>query len=164
VNNVLSMNGEATPQFTSLDLIACLRNGVEFVQPIAEQASVALTFTSESDALTIRGNEDGIRQIVLNLIRNAIRHTTAGGTVNVSVRHEARSNGSLATVDVQDTGCGIAQEQIGRLFEAGFSGTGATPGLGLAVCKRLMTQHGGSIRATSKLNEGSNFQLEFPAL
>lgn len=169
VNNVLSMNGEAAPQFTSLDLIACLRSGVEFVRPIAEQASVALAFTPEAEALTIRGNEDGIRQIVLNLICNAIRHTAAGGSVNVAVRRETRPDADLTVADlavvaVRDTGCGISGEQIGRLFEAGFSGTGGTPGLGLAVCKRLMTQHGGSIRVTSRLKEGSNFELEFPAL
>ncbi len=160
VNNVLSMNGETTPQFTSLNLIACLGSGVEFVRPIADQAGVALKFSAEADALTIRGNEDGIRQIVLNLICNAIRHTPAGGSVSVS----AQLADNRAIVAVRDTGSGISGEQIDRLFEAGFSGTGATPGLGLAVCKRLMTQHSGSIRVTSRLNEGSNFQLEFPAL
>jgi len=160
VNNVLSLNGEGTPQFAELDLIACVRGGVEFVQPIAEQSSVTLAFSAQAAALTIRGNEDGIRQIVLNLIRNAIRHTAAGGSVQVT----ARAAGNLAIVDVQDTGCGIPAEHLGRLFEAGFSGTGATPGLGLAVCKRLMAQHGGTIRVASRMNEGSNFQLEFPAL
>ena len=53
---------------------------------------------------------------------------------------------------------------IDHIFEAGFSANGDTPGLGLAVCKRLMTQHGGEIRVSSRVNEGSTFQLEFPAL
>lgn len=163
VNNVLSMNGEATPKFMPLDLIACVRGGVEFVRPIAEQANVTLGFSCDADALTIHGNEDGIRQIILNLITNAIRHTPAGGRVDVIARREAK-NAALAIVEVQDSGCGISNEQIGRLFEAGFSGTGATPGLGLAVCKRLMTQHGGTIQVSSRMNEGSNFRLEFPAL
>ena len=47
---------------------------------------------------------------------------------------------------------------------SGFSGTGETPGLGLAVCKRLMTQHEGKIRVSSHINAGTTFQLEFPAL
>jgi two-component system sensor histidine kinase FlrB len=72
--------------------------------------------------------------------------------------------GSIAVVEVRDTGCGISGDQLGRLFEAGFSGSGETPGLGLAVCKRLMKQHGGEIEVTSRVNEGSNFRLEFPAL
>jgi signal transduction histidine kinase len=51
-----------------------------------------------------------------------------------------------------------------RIFEAGYSASGDTPGLGLAVCKRLMHQHGGEIRAFSRLNCGSTFQLEFPTI
>ena len=75
---------------------------------------------------------------------------------------EARSAERVVVVEVRDTGCGIPEEQIGQLFEAGFSGTGETPGLGLAVCQRLMQQHRGSIHVSSRLNEGSRFYLEFP--
>jgi signal transduction histidine kinase len=168
VNNVLSMNGEGSFRFAPLDLALCVRAGVEFVQPVAEQASVALSFLSAplepAEKLTIRGNEDGIRQILLNLVCNAIRHTAAGGSVNVSLRQVRRENETFAVVEVRDTGCGIPEEQIGRLFEAGFSGSGETPGLGLAVCRRLVEQHGGVIRVSSRVNEGSSFELEFPAI
>ena len=63
-----------------------------------------------------------------------------------------------------DSGCGIPEDQIGHIFEAGFSATGETPGLGLAVCKRLMMQHGGEIKAISRVNEGTVIQLEFPTI
>ena len=69
-----------------------------------------------------------------------------------------------ALVEVADTGCGIPQHIMERLFEAGFSADGNTPGLGLAVCKRLMNQHDGEIRVSSRVNFGSTFQLEFPTL
>jgi two-component system sensor histidine kinase FlrB len=160
VNNVLSMNGEGTPRALPLDLVSCVRSSVEFVQPIADQANVALRFQAAENTLTIHGNEAGIRQIILNLVSNAIRHTPAGGSVDVSMHTQE----SRAVVEVRDTGCGIAKEQMERLFEAGFSGSGETPGLGLAVCRRLMAQHGGTIRVTSRLQEGSSFYLEFPAL
>ena len=164
VNNVLSMNGEGSSRFAPIDLAACVHGGVEFVQPVAEQANVALSFQPSPDKPTIQGNEDGIRQIVLNLISNAIRHTAAGGRVDVSMRRVRQNETSLAIVEVRDTGCGIAEQHMDRLFEAGFSGSGETPGLGLAVCKRLMAQHGGVIRVSSRLTQGSTFQLEFPAL
>ena len=163
VNNVLSLNGEGQLRLSLLDLQACVGGGVEFVQPIAEQANVALSFEPDPDALEVNGNADGIRQIILNLIANAIRHTAAGGRVIVSTRLKATETGKVALVDVRDTGSGISEAQIARLFDAGFSGTGETPGLGLAVCKRLMTQHGGAIHVSSRLKEGSTFQLEFPA-
>jgi len=164
VNNVLSMNGEPGSRLAPLDLAACVQSGVEFVRPIADQAGVTLTFLPPKAQLSVHGNEDGIRQILLNLISNAIRHTPAGGRVEVSMRRAKRGERSLAILAVRDTGCGIAPEHLERLFEAGFSGSGETPGLGLAVCKGLMTQHGGAIRVFSRLNEGSTFQLEFPAI
>jgi signal transduction histidine kinase len=75
-----------------------------------------------------------------------------------------RGDETFALVEVTDTGCGIPQHLIGHIFEAGVSADGHTPGLGLAVCKRLMTQHSGKISVTSRPNYGSTFQLEFPVL
>jgi two-component system, NtrC family, sensor kinase len=69
-----------------------------------------------------------------------------------------------ALIEVTDTGCGIPPYLIDRVFEAGFSVNGDTPGLGLAVCRRLMNTHGGEIRVSSRVNCGTTFQLEFPAL
>jgi signal transduction histidine kinase len=67
-------------------------------------------------------------------------------------------------VTVRDSGCGIPQDLLSHIFEPGFSGTGETPGLGLAVCKRLMAQHRGEIRVQSRVGQGTDFELEFPAL
>jgi two-component system sensor histidine kinase FlrB len=169
VNNVLSMNSGGRPHLAPLNLSSCVKEGVDFVQPIAQQAGVSLSFLdADSDLsggeLIIDGNEDAIRQIVLNLICNAIRHTRAGGAVTVSTRAIARDRRRLAGVEIADTGCGIAPEMMEHLFEAGFSANGDTPGLGLAVCRRLMHQHGGEIRVASRLNVGTTFQLEFPTL
>jgi len=164
VNNVLSMNGEGNPRMAPVDLSACAESGVDFVQPLAQQSGVSLSFTSAEETLTIAGNEDGIRQIMLNLISNAIRHTPAGGRVDIATRSVSRQGKRLGIVEVRDDGCGIPEEGMEHIFEVGYSGSGETPGLGLAVCKRLMVQHGGEIRATSRVGEGSNFQLEFPAL
>jgi two-component system sensor histidine kinase FlrB len=164
VNNVLSMNGEGMPRLAAVNLAACVRSGVEFVKLIAEQASVALSFTAADETLTVLGNEDGIRQIMLNLIGNAIRHTPAGGQVSVSIEPAMGEDGKRALVEVRDSGCGIPEHVMEHLFEAGYSGTGETPGLGLAVCRRLMTRHGGEIRVARGEQQGSNFQLEFPAI
>lgn len=164
VNNVLSMHCGSNAQLAPTDLTACMQSGVEFVQPIAEQAGVSLSFLPAEDKLIILGNENGLRQIVLNLVCNAIRHTPAGGRITVSTRAVSQPGTMRALVEVADTGCGIPQPIMERLFEAGFSADGNTPGLGLAVCKRLMTQHNGEIHASSRVNFGSTFQLEFPTL
>lgn len=159
VNNVLSLKGESKPRLAPIDLSECVRAGVEFVQPIAEQAGLTVSF-SASETLAIEGNDGAIHQVILNIVCNAIRHTEAGGTVEVS----ARRAGDRALVDIRDTGCGIAADVAEHIFEAGFSAAGETPGLGLAVCKRLMEQHRGAIKLTSRVDEGTTFHLEFPTL
>lgn len=163
VNNVLSLNG-VNPQLAALDLTAAVDGGVEFVQPIADQAGVSLGFVRPQEQVWIRGNEDAIRQILLNVIRNAIRHTPAAGCVDVSMHREARSGTGAVVVTIRDTGCGIPADALEHVFEAGYSVSGATPGLGLAVCRQLMAQHSGTIRVASEVGQGSEFQLEFPAL
>ena len=164
VNNVLSIQAGGDAHHSAIDLIACVRGGVEFVQPIADQAGVLLSFVGGDRSLMILGYENGIRQIVLNLVSNAIRHTSSGGKIEVSIRHESRGGVIRAFVAVADTGCGIPRSQIGQIFDVGFSANGDTPGLGLAVCKRIMTQLGGEIRVTSRENRGTKFELEFPTL
>lgn len=164
VNNVLSMTSDGLARQKAVNLPACVTSGVEFVRPIAEQAGVMLSVEKGEEQLTIDGNEDAIRQILLNLVCNAIRHTSAGGRVQVATRCEARDGCRTGVVTVQDSGCGIRAEILDHMFEAGFSGSGETTGLGLAVCKRLMAQHRGTIRVTSRVGEGSEFQLEFPAI
>ncbi len=164
VNNVLAIHGGGSPPLAPVDLTACVQGAVEFVRPIAEQAGVILSFHGEKDNLAIQGNENLIRQIILNLVCNAIRHTDAGGQIGVSTRQVPRQGSMCALIEVGDTGCGIPAIMLERIFEAGFSGDGGTPGLGLAVCKRLTILHGGEIRVSSQVNLGATFQLEFPVL
>jgi len=164
VNNVLSIHCGSNSQLAPTDLTACVQSGVEFVQPIAEQAGVSLSFQAAEDRLTIQGNENGLRQIILNLVCNAIRHTPAGGKITVTTLGISQTGKMRALVEVTDTGCGMPEHIMQHLFEAGFSADGNTPGLGLAVCKRLMKQHDGEIRVFSRMNFGSTFQLEFPTL
>jgi signal transduction histidine kinase len=164
VNNVLSIHGGSNPHLAAVDLTGCVRSGVEFVRPIADQAGVALCFLGDEGSLTIQGNENLLRQIVLNLICNAIRHTPADGRIAVTTKALSDQSGRRALVEVTDTGSGIPPYLLERVFETGFSANGDTPGLGLAVCKRLMTAHGGEIRVSSRVDFGSTFQLEFPAL
>jgi signal transduction histidine kinase len=164
VNNVLSLNSEGRLRLTPIRLAACVQSGVEFVRPIAHQAGVSLSFAEKETATQVLGNEDAIRQIVLNVVSNAIRHTAPGGSVSVSMRTIELVDAGRATVTIQDTGCGIAEGVLARVFDAGFSATGETPGLGLAVCRRLMAQHDGEIRIASRVGEGTSVQLEFPIL
>jgi len=169
VNNVLTLHGGTPPPLERLELERELALAVEFLAPLAQQARVAVSFAVAADAaLTptcIRANRNAVHQIVLNLCSNALRHTPAGGWVRLSVEQllSSRHAGRIA-VHVTDSGCGIPADVQSQLFHGRFSGSGSSPGLGLAVCGRLMRQHGGSIAVRSQPGFGSTFTLEFPSL
>ncbi len=163
VNNVLSFNSPNPPQLTTLKLSTALAEGIEFLQPLAKQAHVTITLEDHLEGLEIAADDNAIQQVILNLATNAFRHTEPDGQLRVIASRESHPSGTRAVVEFSDTGCGIRPEYIERIFEPGFSASGHTPGLGLAVCKKIIEQHEGTISVTSRLEKGTTFRLEFPA-
>jgi two-component system sensor histidine kinase FlrB len=161
VNNVLSFQGVAFPAREPLHVAAAIESSVEFVRPIAAQSGVVLECRAECGEAMVLGNASALQQLVLNLVANAVRHTPKGGYVCVSVK-----SGGVGRVRIEcsDNGAGIPKEQLGEVFRAGFSGSGNTSGLGLAVCSHIVRQHEGEIGVTSAPSQGSTFYVELPAL
>jgi two-component system sensor histidine kinase FlrB len=170
VNNVLSFHGSGSLALTPVSLSAAIGNALKFVQPLADQAAVSLEWSAGHEDVQVMGNASALQQVVLNLVSNAIRHTPAGGNVTVSLRLERgevngkndEENPGQLIAEFSDSGCGIRPDQIDRIFEPGFSGNGDTSGLGLAVCERIMKQHGGRISVTNCAHSGARFTLLFP--
>jgi two-component system sensor histidine kinase FlrB len=163
VNNVLSFHGAGFPALAPLDLAAAIESSVEFVRPIAQQAGVALHFSAEAGQTLVLGNASGLQQVVLNLVSNAVRHTARGGRVKVALHRNHAGQGGVR-INFSDTGSGIRPEQLAEIFRPGFSGSGNTSGLGLAVCGQIVRQHGGEMRVSSKLGSGTTFFVELPIL
>jgi PAS domain S-box-containing protein len=119
--------------------------------------------------LTITTDPGRVRQVLLNLVGNAIKFTDAGGVL-VSVGVHARERGAMIRIAVADTGTGLRKEDLGRIFgEFEQADTGPTrshggAGLGLAISKRIVEALGGSIGVTSDFGLGSEFAFEIPAL
>lgn len=132
---------EAPPVFTTV-MLADLAAEI-----VGERARIALTKGVDlgmvhSEPVTICGEEEALRGILANLIDNAIRHTPAGGEVDVSVRHGRRG----VIMEVADTGPGIPPEERERVFDRFFrKGASAGSGLGLAIVKSAVERHGGTI-------------------
>ncbi len=160
VNNVLQFHGHGSAHHVRLKLKKVLQTGVSFIRPMAEQAGVKLTLNANIDNMEIQGDPNGLQQVILNLAINAFRHTPAGGSLVIS----ARLQDGLAVVDFADTGEGIAEQNLAKIFNPGFSGSNQRPGLGLTICQRIMDQHRGTIRAQNRACTGTRFSLEFPAL
>jgi signal transduction histidine kinase len=112
----------------------------------------------------VRGDERKLKQVTLNLLSNAVKFTPQGG----SVRLAARPNGSAIEVSVADTGVGIAPEDQAAVFEefrqvGGDSARKAEgTGLGLALAKKFVELHGGTLRLDSAVGRGSTFTFTLP--
>jgi signal transduction histidine kinase len=164
VNNVLCFHNSATQQMGPLELGPALRVGVEFIRPLAQQIGVKLTLRETLRDAEIAGNSSGLRQIILNLACNALRHTPPDGEIRMTAVVEAAASGRTAVIEFTDTGCGIDPKDLPHIFDAGFTTTGQTPGLGLTICQRIVEQHGGTIKVRSELGRGTTFRMEFPVL
>jgi signal transduction histidine kinase len=162
VNNVLSFYSLGSPHFMQVKLASLLASEIEFVKPLAEQKSIEVVLEETLGETELRADPNGLQQVFLNLICNALRHTPSGGTISVTAKLKEEKESSLAVVEFRDSGSGIKPEDVSKIFEPGFSTTGQSPGLGLTVCRRIIEQHRGTISAHSTLGDGATFRMEFP--
>jgi two-component system phosphate regulon sensor histidine kinase PhoR len=128
----------------------------------AQRKEMHLVTTPPAEAVQVLADEEALEQILDNLIDNAIKYTNSGGTINV--RWEA--TGDRCRIDVEDTGIGIPQAHLGRIFErfyrvdrARSRELGGT-GLGLSIVKHLTQILGGTVSVASRLGKGTTFTLE----
>ncbi|HEX3220421.1 MAG TPA: response regulator [Candidatus Limnocylindria bacterium] len=166
INDVLDLTkieaGRIELQREPFDLAQALTESVEGLRPLAERKQIAMTVDAPEGALS--ADRGRLRQMLYNLLSNAIKFTPEGGAIRV----EAAWDDDDAHVAVVDSGVGIAQEDLERIFQE-FSQVGdlkareAGTGLGLALTRRLAEAHGGSVAVSSTPGEGSRFELLLPA-
>ncbi len=131
----------------------------------AENKGVTLTADPPGDLAFARGDIGLVERVLENLLDNALRYTSAGGTVGVTLQTED----DFLTVTVADTGSGIRTEELSRIFERFYRtaprepGTEGGAGLGLAIAQRIIELHGGRIEAESSPGAGSRFRFWLPA-
>jgi signal transduction histidine kinase/DNA-binding response OmpR family regulator len=145
----------------AVDLPGLLRDIASTMRPLAEPKGLRLEVTAPDD-LHVTADPNRMRQIVFNLVSNAIKFTDEGGRVTIA----AEADGDEACLSVVDTGRGIAPDELARIFEAFEQGTGGREvggtGLGLALTRRLVEAHGGRIEVASELGFGSRFTVRLP--
>ena len=114
-----------------------------------------------TEAATVHGDADRLKQLLINLMHNGIKHTPSGGCVTISLYNEA----DRARVSVADTGSGISPEDLPHIFDRFYRAKGQKrqgSGLGLAIAKWIAEAHGGSLAAESQVGNGSTFILRLP--
>jgi signal transduction histidine kinase len=168
INDILDLSkieaGRMELETAEFDLRTALDNALTLVRERAQRGGVALRLETDPALRTVDGDERKLKQVVLNLLSNAVKFTPRGGTVSVAAK---RVDG-VAEIAVSDTGVGIAPADQEAIFEAFRQvGTDATrkregTGLGLALARRFVELHGGTIRVESAPGQGSTFTVTLP--
>jgi signal transduction histidine kinase len=147
-----------------IHLEGLLRETYEILRPQADQERITLEAEIQETLAPVMGDRNQLKRMLLNLITNAIKYNKAGGAVRTRLSRQDQG----VQIQIQDTGVGIPEDQINKLFdryyrvpvsEERFGGTG----LGLTIARRIVQNHAGEISITSKLGEGSTFTVWLPS-
>ena len=147
-----------------ISLEELLKKLMDFMAPLGHERGISMEFPDVSCDSTVQGDSETLEQVFTNLISNAIKYNKQGGSVRVGIREEQES----VIVEIQDTGIGIAKENLPFIFDQFYrvnrkegqktKGTG----LGLSIAKKITELHGGSIQVTSEFGKGSTFSVILP--
>jgi signal transduction histidine kinase len=157
----LSDAGALPLQKEPVDLVQLVQDTVRSMQPEADRRSVSLIASASISAAVAHLDSLRIREVLANLLSNALQHSTAGSSVTVAVSETSRA----VTVIVCDAGGGMAPEEVAQMFDRFYKGPGSRgSGLGLAIARSIVTAHGGDIRASSELGKGTSVEFTLPRL
>jgi two-component system, OmpR family, sensor histidine kinase BaeS len=156
--------GQLALELSPLDVGAVVRAAVDAVAPEAREREVGLQHRLPAQPLALTGDRDRLTQVLSNLLRNALEHTPAGGSVTVS----ADPVDDQISIEVRDSGAGIAPEHLPQVFERFFRADPsrrhvAGSGIGLTISRAIVHGHGGTITADSDgPGRGATFTVRLP--
>lgn len=137
---------------------------IDELQALADQAQITLASKLPPDLPVVLGDKERLKQVIRNLIHNAIKFTPKKGHVTISAKLEKR----WLVTSVQDDGIGIPAGALPHMFERFYQVDGSNTrrvggtGLGLYICKQIVTAHGGEIWVESEVGKGSTFSFSLP--
>ncbi|MDB9407104.1 hybrid sensor histidine kinase/response regulator [Microcystis aeruginosa CS-558/01A06] len=168
VSNLLEVyfheNGEKKLNFTKFKIIDLLEEVFQELAPLAREKGLELSLNAENTGeIFLNGDVLELRRVFSNLISNGIKFTEQG-YVKIHLI-PATEEDAFVTIVIEDTGIGIAAEELPRIFDRLYSGSleSSTSGLGLYLSRRIIDAHGGTISVTSELERGSSFSVRLPA-
>ncbi|MBT0665674.1 HAMP domain-containing protein [Geobacter pelophilus] len=155
ISSLLSYSSPPRASFVRSDLNAAVQEGLVLFRKACEKQGVELTASCQPIPL-FPFDADQVRQLLLNLLGNALEAVAPGGRITIGTFCTA----DCAGITVADTGPGIPEEDIPRLFEPFFTRKSAGTGLGLSIVQRIVEEHHGNIRIESKVGQGTVFTVE----
>ena len=158
--------GRSPLEIERVEVAQVVETSLSMVRPIAEAKRLNLTTTLDSRVKHLLADERRLKQILINLLNNAVKFTGQGGSITLQVKGDQLED--VVYLIVSDTGIGIPKESLDQLFEpfvqidGELSRQHGGAGLGLTLVKRLVDMHNGSIRVQSDYGGGSQFQIGIP--
>ncbi|MCA1241351.1 PAS-domain containing protein [Stappia stellulata] len=171
INDILDMSkieaGRLELKYEEMDFGAVVSDVSRIIASAADEKNISVT-TETADDLLLNGDRRAMKQVLLNLLANAVKFTPDGGAVSLSAQHSGKGDIAQIVVDIRDTGIGIKQSDIVRLakpfvqVENQFTKTHKGSGLGLAIAQSLIKLHGGSMAIQSTVGKGTCVTVTLP--
>jgi len=155
VEDFLAYARRGTPDLRPVELRALLG---EIAELVAGSEVIVVVDGVQGDAVRALVDRAHLRRALLNLARNAVQATPAGGRVHLSVRRD----GDRVRIDVTDTGAGIPADELDKIFLPFYSTKDRGVGLGLAFVKETVDEHGGMLEVVSQVGRGTTFTVWLP--
>jgi len=147
------------PQLQRADVNDTVRELLEFVRPELDSAGVKVSLSLSPGLPRVLADVAQLRQLLLNLLRNAREAMSAGGSLRVTTR----ATKAMVEIEVRDSGPGIPSERLARIFDPFFTTKERGTGLGLAMAQEIAQEHGGQLVCDSVPGRGTAFTLRLPA-
>ncbi|MDD9269107.1 PAS domain S-box protein [Paenibacillus sp. GCM10023248] len=132
---------------------------IAFLQPHAHLYNVQIQMDTDPDLPAIACNPDQIKQVLINVLKNAIESMVSGGIIRIGIKHQCHEG---LIISVEDQGVGISEDRLSQLGEPFFTTKTNGTGLGLMVCKRIIEGHGGKLTIESQIDQGTTVRIELP--
>lgn len=155
VSDMVDLSRQRRPQLEVVDVGAIVSDVIELMRRSGRALSDVTIRQLGERSVRVRADPGQLRQMVWNLVRNAVQASSAGGEVRVDLKVA----GSVTFV-VDDDGVGIDQDALGQLFDAFFTTRSQGTGIGLAVVKRIADEHGFALRVESQHGKGARFEVD----
>ena len=178
VRDVLKALRVPPPRLQTVDLRTVIRGVVDLIEPVAAKRGVRVEHGAEDGVPALQADPDQLQQVFMNLFTNAMDAMKSGGQLKIRAAASAapgdearRSGAPWIRVDVTDTGTGMDEETVKHAFEPFHTtkraeaavGGSARVGLGLAICRQIVLNHGGEISVRSGRGQGATFTLQLPS-
>lgn len=162
INNILSdfltLAKPSDKKPITIEIVQLLKDVVNLIYGEALLFQISIVKNIPDNPLYIKGNSEKIKEVLINICRNAFQAMMPGGALSIAVRSAAEK----VFIEISDTGHGMTEATIANIFKPFFTTKDTGTGLGLAICQRIVHDHHGEIKVKSDLGQGSTFTLIFP--